>query len=172
MTEFKSAELGCAVDIGYEINQHLNLVTGEYVYLEYVPGQTPHLIKIQGHRESFGKVVDLKEQLEKLLVDIKILNKGSEFTVLSPDGPESFTVIELLDHDGQNMDWGLTVDADVKVDFVKTIEAEEKEEERKKKAEREELDKRGFLGEGHKLGGCGDRQAWLDRLQKNKQNMD
>lgn len=163
MTEFKSAELGGTMDIGYEINRHLNLITGEYIHLEHVPGQTPHLIKIQGHCESFGKVIDLKEQLEKLLIDIKILNKNSEFTVLSPDGPEPFTVVELLDHDGESMDWGLTVDADVEVDFVKTVEAEEKE---KKKAEREELDRRGFLGEGRKLGGQVDRQAWLTRLQK------
>jgi hypothetical protein len=167
MTEFKAAEDGAAVgtiDVGHEINQHLNLVTGEYVHVERIHSQAPALIKIQGHRESFGKVFDLKEQLEKLLVQIKVLNTKTELTVNGPDGPESFTVVGMEDGDGREMDWGLTVETDVKVDFLKTREAEE--DERKQREALEALERRVGGGQGHRLGGRSiDRQAWLDRFQ-------
>lgn len=169
MTEFKGVELGDAIDIGYEINQYLNLVTGEYVHVEQIQSQTPALIKVQGHRESFGKILNLKEQLERLLVQVKVLNTGTEFTCSGPDGPEQFTIVRIENEEGHEMLWGLTVESDVEVDFMKTKEAEEiekqAEEERKQREERESLERRGFHGNGHRLGGHCARQVWINQLQ-------
>lgn len=170
MTEFKSRELGDSIDIGYEINQYLNIITGEYVHVQRIDRQIPHLIKIQGHRDSFGKISNLKEQLESLLVSIKILNVGTELITHSPDGPEACTVIEIYDTEGQPLNWATTIEADVNIDFAPTKETVEREErkrqEEQERKEREELERRGYRGHGHKLGGeVINRQAWLDRLQ-------
>jgi len=167
MTEFKSRESGNSIDIGYEINQYLNIITGEYVHVQRIDVQIPHLIKIQGHRDSFGKIVNLKEQLESLLVSIKVLNSGTDLIAHGPDEPEPFTVIEIQDIEGQPLEWGITVDADVNVDFAPTKETVERERrEEQEREEREELERRGYKGPGRKIGGqsiC--RQAWLDKLQ-------
>jgi len=176
MTEFKPRESGDSVDIGYEINQYLNIITGEYVHVQRIDAQTPHLIKIQGHRDSFGKIVNLKEQMESLLVSIKVLNVGTDLIVHGPDGPEPFTVVDLQDIEGQSLTWGTTVEADINVDFVLTKESVEREErqrqEDQERKEREELERRGYKGHGHKLGGeVVNRQAWLDRLQAQAHNI-
>ena len=61
----------------------------------------------------------------------------------------------------------LSVNTDVKIDFLPTIEYIENE---KKQKEREELEARGFIGEGKRLGGSGrfDRDAWLKKLSDKK----
>lgn len=171
MTEFKPAILGCTVDISYEINRFLNLITGEYVHIERVEPQIPHMIRVQGHRDSFSTVVDLKEQLEQLLVTVKVLTAGIVLTVNGSNGPESLTVTEILDAEGSKMEWGLTVETDIEVDFMKTketIERELKEEkEREEREHVEELERQGYKGPGYQVGaGNGiDRQAWIDQLQ-------
>jgi hypothetical protein len=167
MTEFKPRELGDSVDIGYEINQYLNIITGEYVHVQRIDAQIPHLIKIQGHRDSFGKITNLKEQMESLLVSIKVLNVDTDLIVYGPDGPEPFTVVELQDTEGHPLNWGTTVEADINVDFALTKETVEREEkQRQEEQEREELERRGYKGPGRKLGGeIVNRQVWLDRLQ-------
>jgi hypothetical protein len=173
MTEFKPEEQGDAIDIGYDINRHLNLITGEYVHVEKVEPQIPYMIKIQGHRESFGKIVDLKEQLEVILTDIKVLNTGTVLMIQSPDSPELCTVQEIINHENEPLEWALTVDTDLKVDFMETLESIEhkKREEREQREQREqrELEERGFKGKGQKVGGGrADRTAWLDRLQSSQ----
>lgn len=164
MTEFKADDDGPSIDVGIGLNQYLNTINGEYVHVQIEPIRgAPKLIKVQGHRDSFEKVTDIKEQLEHLLVNIRILNKGCALQVSQGiEQGEQLTIVDIIDHDGQSMEWGLTIEADVEVDFMKTKEAEVREAQA---AERAELEKRGFRGEGQRLGGSRiDRQTWLDRI--------
>lgn len=158
------------VHIPMPINRMLNVVDDSYIRVERVDPLIPHLIKIQGHYESFGKIHDIKEQLERLLVSIKMVNKGCTYSIIGEhDTPEQFTITDIL-FDDISVDWGVTVDADIKIDFEETLEGirlkQEKEEQERKEQERKELEARGYKGEGKKIGGASSRSAWLDRLER------
>ena len=165
MNEFTTDEE--TINIGYEVNSLLNAIEGDYIHVEVTEPSECEMVKIQGHRESFGKVKDIKEKLEELFTSIKIINKSIELFVDGLDGPEPFTIVDMLDKEGNTMEWFLSVDTDVKIDFLPTVESVENE---RKQKEREELEARGFIGEGKRLGGSGkfDRDAWLKRLSNKK----
>lgn len=165
MNEFTSDQE--TINIGYEVNSLLNAVEGDYIHIETTDSTPCEMVKIQGHRESFGEVEDIKEKLEELFTSIKIINKGVQLLVTGPSGPELFTIVDILDKEEKTMDWFLSVNTDVKIDFLPTIESIEKE---KKEQERKELEERGFIGEGKRLGGNNtfDREAWLNRLSGKK----
>ena len=160
MNEFTSQE--GTVDIGYEVNAFLNVIENDYIHVETIDHVTCKMVKIQGHRESFGKCENIKEKLEELFTTVKIINKGMVLIVNGPSGPEPFTIVDLLDIDGSSIDFFLSINTDVKIDFLPTLEGIENE---KREKERKELEARGFKGEGKKLGGKKfDRKEWLKNL--------
>ena len=161
MNEFTSEQE--TICIGYEVNSLLNTVEGDYIHIEIIQPVECEMVKIQGHQDSFGKVEDIKEKLEELFTSVKIINKGVEFMITGPDGPEPFTVTDILDKETNSVDWFLSVNTDVKIDFLPTIESIEKE---RKEREQRELEERGFIGEGKRLGGSStfNREEWLKRL--------
>jgi hypothetical protein len=165
------------IDIPMGINMVLNVINGSYVRVEKVIAVAPYLIKLQAHNESFGKIENIKSQLEKLFVDMKIVNAGSTLSVDGPIGPEPFNVLEILTESGEEMEFGLTIESDLNIDFEETLEGlkiKELEKLKKDTAEkRAALEAQGYKGEGHRLGGSGGgtRQAWLDRMAKNKHNL-
>lgn len=181
MNDFKSKGDSDSVDVGLETNTFLNMCTGMYVHVDRVQAQRPYLVKMQAHKESFGDIPNLKEQLETMLVQIRALNKGVVLYATGLKGLEPFTIIDILNNKGETMDWGLTVESEVRIDFERTKEAietkEREEKERLARLEQEELESRGFIGPGHTLGSvsCDDprkaRQDWLDRLQSLSKSM-
>lgn len=177
--EFKGPDQGCSIDIGLVHNQFINLITGEYVHVETVsqPVLPLDTIVIQGHNDSFGDVKDVKEKLEILFSSIRVLNRcmSASIAIDTDTGTcTEFTVVKLLNREGEEMEWGITVDTEIRVDFVPTRETVEREE---KEQERKELEKRGFYGEGKKVGTSKPetadmdmslrerRLAWLDKLR-------
>jgi len=142
MRQFKGFDESSTLDISYHHNRHLNTIDGEYVHVRKVEPVVPHLIRLQAHRESFATVINCKEQLEQLLLRVKIIHQGDVFTILSSQGEEPFTVSAILDEAEQQLEWGLVVEADVKVDFMQTLEAIEREQERERKEQEERERKR------------------------------
>ena len=157
------------IEIGYEINSHLNLLDGDYLHIERCLPEKVNMVKIQGHEDSFGQIVSIKEKLETLFTSVKIINKGSQF-ILNGEKPETFTVVDILTQENQSINWFLSIDTDVKIDFLPTLESIEKEKIKKEKErlerEKKALEERGFKGEGKKLGGNLTRDEWLKNLDK------
>ena len=149
------------VAIGYNVNSLLNTVDNDYIHIDIVQPSKCDMVQIRGHRDSFGKIQNIKEKLENLFIDIKIINKGM---VLMIDN-ESFNIVDLLDDATNTIDWFLSMDTEVKIDFLKTSESIERE---KKEKERKELEARGYIGEGKRLGGTNfDKEKWLKKLSGN-----
>jgi hypothetical protein len=152
------------IDIPMTINTYLNVINDMYIDVIRVDPQIPKMVKIQGHKESFGTITDIKEQLQSLFLDVKILNKGSTFELISTNGTELFDIVSIQLANGTEVDWGVTVETDVVIDFSETIEAIQHKEEQE---ERIRLESMGFIGPGRQLGAGGiSREEWLNRLER------
>lgn len=172
MNEFKATGTQ-TIDIPVTVNQQLNVLDGDFIRVDVIKNPyIPKLVKIQGHRASFGTVPDIKQQLEELFVRAKIINLGTTYEVRGQSGlPEAFNIVEI---DGDH-DYGLTLDTDVQIDFAETLETiqrrVEAEEATKKEAERKYWEEKGYTGTGRRLGGgATSREEWLRRLEERSQN--
>lgn len=161
------------LEIPCNINEQLNVVDDMLIQMDRVPPVAPKTVVLQAHNDSFHKIPDLKEQLDKSFLDTKIINRGC-LLYLQGDTVEPYTVLRILDEDGEDMEWAATVECDVNIDFEETLEGIRRREEQARRAqeekERRELEARGYLGEGHTLGGAAtSRQTWLDRLERERE---
>jgi len=153
------------VAISYSVNSLLNTVDNDYIHIDIVEPVKCDMVQIRGHRDSFGKIQNIKEKLEILFTRVKIINKGMVLMIDGLNGPESFTIVDLLDDATNTIDWFLSMDTEVKIDFLQTSESIERE---KKEKERKELEARGYIGEGKRLGGTNfDKEKWLKKLSGN-----
>lgn len=111
------------VDIPESLNQYLNL-TDDIPFIHVSPVQigTPSSVVLQGHKDSIGNLTDIKERLEDLFADIKVLNKGMTLTVTGPDGQEQLDVVDIIGADG-SMIAGLVLNCDIEIDFLETRES-------------------------------------------------
>ena len=155
------------------INRYLNILENDYVHISITKVPVPTRVVLQGHRNTFGDILDIKVKLESLFQEIRLLNSGITLEVLNDDQLESFDVLTILKDDVE-IPAGLIIDCDLEIDFVETkesialaeAEAQRKFTEQKEKEIREERERRGFKGEGNMVGGTSlDRQAWLDRME-------
>ena len=158
------------------LNARWNLVDDMYVYVDVaaVPPK-PHQIVIRGHCDDFGLINDIREALEALFCDMRVLTVGTY--VLKQGSVEyPFDVLHILAADGSELLVGLVQECDVEIDFrptLETIAREEreaaerliKEQERqlaeRAEAERLALERAGYHGTGVRLGGSApqDREA-------------
>lgn len=164
------------LEIPYNINEHLSAVDDMLIQLDRIPPVIPKTIVLQAHNDSFHRIPDLKEQLDHAFLNVKIINRGCTL-YLQGDRIEPFIINRIMDENGDDLDWGTTVECDVNIDFIGTCEEiqrqKEQEQREREEAERRELEARGYLGEGNRLGGItSSRQAWLDRFEQKKQQSD
>ena len=120
------------IDIPEQVNSYLNLCDDTFINVSREKLQVPQKVVLQGHREAFGTIVDIKEKLENLFSDIKILNKGCTYVI---EG-EPFDVIQMCTGDS-DISAGLIVECELEIDFIRTIEGLERERERQRESHRE-----------------------------------
>ncbi len=115
------------VDIPEHINRYLNIVDDTYIHIVKTNLDRPFQVIVQGHRNAFSNIDNLKEKLETLFSEIKIINANM---VLDLEG-EIFDVISICDKDMNVMTAGLIVESELEIVFLQTLEAIEIETEQR-----------------------------------------
>lgn len=115
------------IDIPQHLNRYLNIVDDMYIHVERTVLAKPFQIIVQGHREAFTNIDNLKEKLETLFSEIKIVNSNMVLDVEE----EIFDIITISDKDMNIMTAGLIVESELEIVFLQTLEAIEIEKEQR-----------------------------------------
>mgnify|MGYP002137257972 CR=1 FL=1 len=124
MNEFTPQSVG-TINIPDHLNRYLNVVEETYIHVCKTTMMRASQVIVQAHRNAFNDIDNLKEKLEVLFSNIKIINSNM---ALELEG-QPFDVITLSDMDMNGMSAGLIVEGELEIVFLQTLEGIEIEKE-------------------------------------------